>query len=103
MDSPHAERGYEDVESPRSAHSADLLTTTRPSGHGEGCIPLPGNGGRRESGKERTMPTPLEMFDALREATKGRPAGETFKINLFDGLSLGKLTAEDLASRGIDI
>jgi hypothetical protein len=49
------------------------------------------------------MPTPLEMFDALREATKGLPPGETFRIHLFDGLKLGKLTVEDLVSRGLGV
>jgi hypothetical protein len=48
------------------------------------------------------MPTPLEMYDALREATKGLPSGETFNLDFFDGLKLGKLTVDDFISRGLD-
>lgn len=48
------------------------------------------------------MATGLEVFDALRKATKLLPAGSCFSISLFDSYDLCKLSSSDLTSRGFD-
>ena len=49
------------------------------------------------------VPTPLEMFDALREATKGLPPGDDVQDQLVRRIAAGKLTAADLVSRGFNV
>lgn len=48
------------------------------------------------------MATGLQMFDALRQATKGLPLGSRFGINTFDAQDLMTLTECDLRGRGFD-
>lgn len=47
------------------------------------------------------MATGLEMYDALVRAAATRPNGE-MTVNGFDAEDLGKLTADELRSRGVD-
>jgi hypothetical protein len=46
------------------------------------------------------MATGLELYDALKSATKELKQGERYSINLCDSLDLRKLTEPDLLSRG---
>ena len=48
------------------------------------------------------MATGLEMYDALKAATRDLPDGGSFVINPNDALDLRKLTSGDLVSRGFD-
>src|SRR4051794_7147915 len=48
------------------------------------------------------MATGLEMYDALKAATRGLPYDCTFVINPNDALDLRKLTVGDLMARGFD-
>jgi len=46
--------------------------------------------------------TGLEMYDALREATREVPAGSEFTVNAVKAYDLCKLKPSDLVSRGYD-
>lgn len=48
------------------------------------------------------MASGLEMYRALREKTKGLPAGSVVKINVHDSRDLCKLTADELVEVGFD-
>jgi hypothetical protein len=48
------------------------------------------------------MATGLELYDALKAATRALPRDGTFLINPNDALDLRKLTVGDLVSRGVD-
>jgi hypothetical protein len=48
------------------------------------------------------MATGLEMFNALRQATAGLPAGAQFNLNRFDADDLRQLSVSELVSIGWD-
>jgi hypothetical protein len=48
------------------------------------------------------MPTGLEIYDALRNATRSLPAGSEFTLNAVEAYDLRKLRPSDLTSRGYD-
>ncbi len=46
------------------------------------------------------MATGIEMYDALRKATRTLPKGSEFTVNIVESYDLGKLKPSDLISRG---
>lgn len=48
------------------------------------------------------MATGLDMYDALRNATRKLPAGSKFAVNAVEAYALRKLKPSDLVSRGYE-